>query len=288
MRHHHLQIRHQRHVGARPRDVFQGQRRGDDRLFPERPPDEQVSLGPEHHARAGEHLATFASHEARQHDVNAVLFRDVARQTFPPIHARRHGAAALLEPWPARRRRREQQDHLCAVQRRDRAGHGVPGVLADQHRNASVRRVERADVAAAFHKTLLVKHAVRRQEHLAMHMANHGLAAPDRHVKRAVVQLVLPHFVETEHDVQLTRRGDAGPVPIVEFVRERPGRDGHIADATFHKVSAQRRLREHEQVRPRRKPVDLREEGAEALEVVSVVTLFRGELGDGELDGHYL
>src|SRR5213596_1960825 len=65
-------------------------------------------------------------------------------------------------------------DELGPLKRGDRARERVPRVLADQDRRPPPARVERPDLAAAIHEALLVEHAVRGEEHLAVHVTDAG------------------------------------------------------------------------------------------------------------------
>ena len=71
--------------------------RDDERLVPQRPAHAQIALRTGDHRTAGELLATFAAHEVRQRDVQAVLVGHVAREPLPPRHARRTRHAVLYE-----------------------------------------------------------------------------------------------------------------------------------------------------------------------------------------------
>ena len=121
---------------------------------------------------AGKQLAAFAAHEIRERDEHAMLVGDVASEPIPATHARRSGNAVVLRRDATRRRRRANEDELRAVERGDRRGHAVPRILADEHRGASPRRVERANLASALDEPFLVEQTVGRQKHLAMDVSD--------------------------------------------------------------------------------------------------------------------
>ena len=103
-----------------------------------------------------------------------MLVRDALEDPLPPHHARRQ-PRPLLVPARAACRRRARHDHqLRTLQRRDRPGDRVPGVLADQDRDPPVTGVEGLDIAPPVHEALLVEHAVRGQEHLAVDVEDTG------------------------------------------------------------------------------------------------------------------
>jgi len=165
-------------------------------------------------------------------------------------------------------------------------GDAMPGVFAHEQRRASPRRIERADLASTFDEALFVEHAVRRQKHLAVHVPHDRLAAAQRHVDSAVVQLVLPFLVEAQHDVEHSRRCHAGAIQLVQVAGERARGDRDLADAAFQEIAGQRGLRQAEQLRPGLQCVDLGKQIAKATEVESVVAFLGTELRDGELDTH--
>src|SRR5881392_1406795 len=69
-------------------------------------------------------------------------------------------------------------DHeLGPLECRDRPRERVPRVLADQDRRPAPAGIERPDLAAAIHEPLLVEHAVRGEEHLAVHLPDTGCGA---------------------------------------------------------------------------------------------------------------
>src|SRR5207244_10081495 len=90
----------------------------------------------------------------------------------------------------------------------DRARERVPRVLADQDRRPAPARVERPDLTAAIHEALLVEHAVRGEEHLAVHLPDARVLAAERRVQARVVEMVLEDLIEPDRDVY--RRGSRG------------------------------------------------------------------------------
>src|SRR4029079_9686036 len=107
-----------------------------------------------------------------------------------------------LGPRTASRRRGAHKNDLCSLQRRDRCRYALPRVLAHEHGCAPPRRIERANRAPTLDKSLFVEQSVRWEEHLAMNLANTRLAVAEVDVHGAVVQLVVPDFVEPKRDVE--------------------------------------------------------------------------------------
>ena len=169
VRHHRLEIGDERHVRARARDVGQVDRRGDDRLLPERPANAHLALRAGEHRAAGEHASRprcrRGSPARRRSPCSSAMSR-VSRSQRDTLAG--PGTSSVLRPRSARGRRGRHEDDLRAVERGDRPAEAVPGIFAHEDRGASPRRVERADVATALDEALLVEQPVRRQEHLAM------------------------------------------------------------------------------------------------------------------------
>ena len=160
----------------------------------------------------------------------------------------------------------------------------MPRIFADKHAHPPNRRVEGADRLAALHEALLVEQAVRRQKYLAMNVMNDRLGAPERHVQRAVIELVLPDLVEAHRHVE--RRAWSGlRVDARQISRDLTGGLRLFADAPFEEVSGKRGLRQLEQLRAGRLTVEPREELAQSLEVVGVRALPWLQLGYSEVYG---
>ena len=83
-----------------------------------------------------------------------------------------------------------------------------------------------------------------------MHVSHDRLAAAERHVQGAVVQLVLPLLVEPDGDVEHARSGDARAIQRVQIVCERAGRDRDFAHAAFKEIAGERGLGETQHLRP--------------------------------------
>ena len=211
VRHHRLEIGDERHVGARARDVGEVDRR-------------PTRIASSHSGARAAHVALAARRRSdapgnslppslptrfASATIHAVLVGDVANRAAPSGSTLAGpGTSSVLGQAPRAGGADAHEDDLRAVERGDRAGQAVPRILADEHRRASPRRVERADLAAALDEPLLVEQAVRRQEHLAMDVANRAARLAERDVHRAVVQLVVPDLVEAERDVERPRRRD--------------------------------------------------------------------------------
>src|SRR6185437_1069977 len=214
----------------------------------------------------------------------AMFLGDVAYQSLPPTDARRSRYAIVARPDAARRGRGADEDHARPIERRKRPCEAVPGVLADQYGRASPRRIECPNVVAALNESLLVEQPVRRQEVLAVHVQDRRFRAAQPNAHGAVVERVVPQFVEAEHDVQHAFRRHGGQIDPLQRRGERARRDGQFAHAAFQEVARERRFGEMQDIRARRYAIELREHGAEPVKIFGVLTLARRELQRGDLN----
>ena len=117
-------------------------------------------------------LSAFRSDEIDERHEHAVLFGDVACQALPAFEIGWNRSFVRSPPHPARRGCGDDEHHRGAVQRGHGSSEAMPGVFADQHGCAPPIGVESAHFESAIHKSLLVEQAVRRQEELAMNVAD--------------------------------------------------------------------------------------------------------------------
>src|SRR6184192_1070043 len=162
---------------SRPRDLLEVDVVGQHRFLEQRPAQHDVTGRAHHHRASGEPLAALEPHEARERHPHAVLVGHAAQDALPPHYARREPDAFLVHSCAACRRRARHDHELGPLERRDRARERVPRVLADQDRRPAPAGIERPDLAAAIHEALLVEHAVRGEEHLAVHLPDTGCGA---------------------------------------------------------------------------------------------------------------
>ena len=210
-----------------------------------------------------------------------MLLGDVAAQALPARDARGAGDGVLARGGPTRRRRGEHEDHLRAVQRGDRTGEGVPGVLADEHRRASPRGVEGADAVPPLHEALLVEEGVGGEEVLAMHVHEGGRRIPtEREVGGAVVQGAVERLVEAEDEVDRRAARDGGAIARLDLRAQRLGGERDLADPTLEEVAGEDGLREDEDGGAGLEGDRLREEGPHAVEIPREVPLPWPALGD--------
>ncbi len=120
----------------------------------------------------------------------------------------------------------------------------MPGVFTDQHRRATPRRIKRANLEAAVDESFLVEHPVCRQEELAMHMADYGLVASQRHIERAIIEGVVPHLVEPNAHIECPRCSNCGSVLRLKVPGKGARRQGDIAYAPFDEIAGERGLSE--------------------------------------------
>jgi hypothetical protein len=160
----------------------------------------------------------------------------------------------------------------------------VPRVFADEHRGPAPRRVEGAHVAATLDEALLVEQPVGRQKDLAMNVRDARLTRAQRHVHRAVVQLVVPDLVKPAGHVERARIGNGGAKRRVQLRGEGAGGDGIVAYRAFEEVAGKGALGQAKHRRPRFQAVDLGEHGAESREISRPITLSGLDLSDGEVN----
>src|SRR2546426_10127819 len=161
----------------------------------------------------------------------------------------------------------------------------MPGVLANQNRRgaAPTGRERPHAVLTAVYEALFVEHAVRRQEHLAMHVPHVWLLLIERDVERRVVDVILKALVEADDDI------DGGTlVGGGEITRQRPGGDRQLLDAPFDEVTRRRRLGEDDEVGLGIELSGLRDDGADARDIRVVLPFGRPELGDRKTDVRHM
>ena len=167
---------------------------------------------------------------------------------------------------------------MCAVERRDQSRERMPRVLADEHRGAAPRRVERTDLVAALDESLLVEQSVRRQERLAVNVQDLGRASAP-HVRQAVVQVAIELLVEPDHGVDRRAAGMRRRSPAASSAAA----ERHLADAALDEVAGQRRFGKLHHLRAWFERGRLREHLAHAAQVALDVPFPRTELGDGDV-----
>ena len=153
---------------------------------------------------------------------------DVPNQSIPSGNGRRTRDAVITRFDAARGRGGGEEDDLGAVQRGDGAGEAVPGILADEHRGAAPRRVERAHLTTALDESFLVEQAVGGQKHFAVNVADHWTAVgTESDVHGTVVQGALPPFVEPDDDIEGSTGGygggDGRAIRLVQLPGQRAG-----------------------------------------------------------------
>ena len=156
----------------------------------------------------------------------------------------------------------------------------MPGVLTDQDRRASPRRVERLHAPAGLDEPFLIEDSVGREEHLAVDVADAGVAISQSGVERGVVEPVLVQLVEAEGDVE--RRGLGIAVLAREILEQLLRRHGEIPHATLEEVAGERRFRRHDQVGRLRPPPRFPEVRSEPAEILLVGALVGPKLRNGK------
>ncbi len=258
-----FEIRQERSLRSRPRDLLEVDIVGEHRLLEQRPAQHDITGRAHHHRASGEPFATLESHQARERHPHAVLVRHATQDALPPHHARRQPDTFLVHPRAACRRRARHDHELGPLERGDRARERVPRVLADQDRRPPPAGVERPDLPPAIHEALLVEHAVGREEHLAVHLPDARVLAAERGVQARVVEVVLEDFVEPDRDVY--GRGSRGLVLDCEIAEQCPRRDGHVPHAPFDEIAGRGGLGKHDQVHRRVELRDLSQHAADLL-----------------------
>ena len=235
-----MKVSQERHLRPHPRDVTQVERRRHQRLLEYRAFDDQVAPRPRDQRPTHERLATLEPDEVRQRHVDTVLAGDILHDPFPATNAHRPLVVVSRGLQPARRTGTRHDQHLGAIEGRNSRHDGVPRIFADQQCRAAPARVEGLHAVASGDEALLVEHAVRWQEHLAVHMPYAGVTAAERRVQRRVVDVIAVPLVEAERHVQV---GCATFAMHPGQVVEEPLRlHGEIADAALQEVSGERAL----------------------------------------------
>ena len=275
-------VAQQRRVGAGPHEIVQVAGDGGHRGFEQGQRVSHVAMRTHDRRCTAEHLAAFTANEVAERHEQAMLLGDVADESLPSIHAGRAAIRIATRPRATCRCRRRHEYHLGAVQRGDRAGDGVPGILADQHRGAAPRRVEGAHVAAGFHEACLVEQAVGGKEVLAMHMPHDCHVAAKRDIHHAVVQRVAPALVEADHHVdRAAGRRDRDEV-VLQVGGQRAGGDRQVADAAFQEVPGEGGFREMHHVGAGNLRERLSQQAGDLRAVGGVVGLGGAELREAQ------
>ena len=171
-----------------------------------------------------------------------MLLGDVAHEAVPSRDARRPRDRVIARIDAARGRRRGEEDHRRAVEREQRAGKRVPGVLADEHREPAPRRIEGANVVAALDETLFVEQTVGGQEVLAVHVPDERRVASESHPQRAVVEDAVPRLVKADRDLERLRSSARGQIHALQIACERARRARVLAHAALEEVAGERRF----------------------------------------------
>lgn len=156
----------------------------------------------------------------------------------------------------------------------------MPCIFANQHRRASPRCVECANLESAIDKALFIEQPVRRKKNFSMHVADDGLFSSQRYVERTIIDGVVPDFVKSESDIHRREGWNRGAVLLVYVFDERARANRNVADSAFEEIAAYGGLGEERDLRARVKRIELRENFAEVREIPRVVALSRFELYD--------
>ena len=193
--------------------------------------------------RTAHTLAAFESGETRVNHVYPVLDRREPERVAPLRDAGEF-ARGLDSPSG---RGAGNDDDARAFDRRKRRRYRMASIFADQEGHRAKRRRENPEFAPPRKKSLLVKDAVRRQEHLAMDVHDALALRLDVQVQRAVV--VRPGLVLIESADDVDALPGAGIAPRRrEIGREAFRRQREIVDRAFEEVPGQRRFGENDQV----------------------------------------
>ena len=281
-----LQVREQRRIGARRRQGVQIDIGCYQRFLEQRPARQDSPCGIDDRRRARESLPALEAHQVREGDEYAVLLRDAAHDALPPNDRCRQGLsfAVFVFAEPSCRRCARHDEQLSAFERGDRRGQGMPCVFANENRGpASPIRLERSDaVLPAIDESLFVENAVGGKEHLAMDVAHVGFLFSERRVQGRVVDVVLEALVEADGDIDLgslIRRG--------EITRERSRRDRQLLHSAFDEVAGGRRFGEDDEVRLGIELGGLRDDGADAGDILRVLALGWAELRERDGNGRH-
>ena len=270
-----LQIPEQRERRARHVDLRVVEHDAQDTFAERRRLDHQFAARRDRARRARHALPALKTRQARIQHVDAVFACDVGQHGLPMHDVLEFAPGAEAAP----RRGARHDDHARALERRHGRSDGVPRIFADQDRGRPKSTREDAEFPPARVKALLIEHAVRRQEQLAVHVRDLRLRTAEPDVERAIVERAAVVFEESADDVD--RPAVARPPNAVQIGGERRRRKRELVHRAFEEVSRQRRLGEHDQIG--RRLAQLREDRAERGEVARVVTLARFELDQRDL-----
>src|SRR6266511_3869902 len=279
-----LQVRQQRRIGPRRRQRVEIDVGGEQRFFEQRAARDDSSRRVDHRRRAGKALAALEPHEVRECDEHAMLLGDTAHDPLPPHDGRRQRLAftIVVLARASGRRGTRHDEQLRALERGHRGGERMPRVLTDQDRGGPAPTgLERAHaVLAAVHETLFVEHAVRRQEHLAMHVPDCGLLVRvERDVERRVIDVILKALVEADDDVDRSTLVTGG-----EIARQRAGGDRELLDPAFHEVAGCCSFGKDDEVGLGIELRGLCDDGTDPRDIRVVLPFGWSELGDRETD----
>jgi len=156
----------------------------------------------------------------------------------------------------------------------------VPRIFANQHRRASPRRVERANLESTIDEALFIEQSVRRKKNFSMHVANDRLFSSQRYIQRTIIDGVVPDFVKSESDIHRREGWNRGAVLLVQVFNECARANRNVANSAFEEIAADGSLGKERDLRARVKRIELRENFAEVREISRVVALSRFELHD--------
>ena len=156
--------------------------------------------------RSGHTFTAFETGETRV-DHEHPMFDGVRLQDVAPVRDAFEFAAGGEA---AARRRARHDEHARALDGSERRHDRMPRVLADQHRHSAETRVERGEMPAAREEAFLVEHAVRRQEHLAVHVHDAMRRFRDLEVQRRVIERAAGVLEKADDDVDRRAREAPG------------------------------------------------------------------------------
>ena len=117
-----------------------------------------------------------------------------------------------------------------------------------------------------------------------MYVTHDGRFSSQRHIESAIIDRVVPDFVEAQPDIHWSERRNRSAVLLVEIADERSGGYRVVTHPAFEEVAAHGGLGEERHLRPRVKRIELRENLAKVREIPGVVSLARLELHDCQMD----
>ncbi len=240
--------------------------------------DEHVTARIDDARRARHSLAALEAGQPRVDDEDPVLGGARTQDRVPAFDT---FELTVSGETTARRRARNEQ-HARTLDRCDRGHDRVERVLADQQRHPAEARLEHLEPPPAREEPLLVEDAVRRQEHLAVHVRDAMAVRRDLEVERRVVVRPAGVLVETEGDVDRSVAG-AARVPKACYL----ARDGlrvarEIVERALEEVARQGSLGQDDQV-GRIVARELCERAPGVGEIGDAVALTRFGLDDREL-----